>query len=534
MKPKFKVLTVVFSLAAITLGAQAAVAQKAGGVLKPYHRGTPPSGSIHEEATNSTLTPYMPVMNNLIMYDQAKATNSLDTIVPDLATSWSWSDGGKKLTFKLREGVKWHDGKPFTSADVKCTWWDLLLGNGGSKYKLRKNPRKAWYKNLKGVTTNGDHEVTFELGRPQPAILALLASGYSPVYPCHVSPKKMRTHPVGTGPFKFVKLKQNESVKFTKNKDYWKKDRPYLDAIEWTIIKSRSTRVLAFVAGKFDMTFNADVTVPLHADVMSQNPSAVCERVMGASINLIVNQAKPPFDNPKIRRAMVLTLDRKSAIDIISKGENRQGGAMSPPPQGVWGFTPEFIGTVAGYNPDVAANRAEARKIMESLGYGPDKRLEVEVSTRNIAGYRDPAVLLIDYLKEIYIDGTLKTIETSNWHATVARKDYQVGLNATAVGVDDPDANFFENYSCGSQRNYTGYCNAEMEELFVKQSMMTDQVARKQLVLEIDKRLQEDAARPILYHNQSYTCKQSYVKGYVAHVNSLYNGWRMEDVWMDK
>lgn len=534
MKPKFKVLTAVFSLAAITLGAQAAVAQKAGGILKPYHRGTPPSGSIHEEATNSTVTPYMPVMNNLVLYDQSKAVNSLDTIVPDLAESWSWSNDGKNLTFKLRKGVKWHDGKPFTSADVKCTWWDLLLANGGSKYKLRKNPRKAWYKNLKGVKTNGDHEVTFELGRPQPAILTLLASGYSPVYPCHVSPKKMRTHPIGTGPFKFVSLKQNESVKFTKNKDYWKKDRPYLDGIEHTIIKSRSTRVLAFVAGKFDMTFNADVTVPLHADVMAQNPSAKCQRVMGASINLIVNQSKPPFDNAKIRKAMVLTLDRKSAIDIISKGENRQGGAMSPPPQGVWGFTPEFIGTVAGYNPDVAGNRAEARKIMESLGYGPDKRLQVEVATRNIASYRDPAVLLIDYLKEIYIDGTLKTIETSNWHATVARKDYQVGLNATAVGVDDPDANFFENYSCGSQRNYTGYCNAEMEELFVKQSMMTDQTARKKLVLEIDKKLQEDAARPILYHNQGYTCTQSHVNGFVASVNSFYNSWRMEDVWMDK
>ena len=171
MKPTFKLLTAVISLAAVTLGAQAAVAEKSGGILKAYHRGTPPSGSIHEEATNSTLTPYMPVMNNLIMYDQSKPVNSLDTIVPDLAESWSWSDGGKKLTFKLRQGVKWHDGKPFTSKDVKCTWWDLLLGHGGRKYKLRKNPRKAWYKNLKGVTTNGDHEVTFELGRPQPAFL---------------------------------------------------------------------------------------------------------------------------------------------------------------------------------------------------------------------------------------------------------------------------------------------------------------------------------------------------------------------------
>ena len=171
---------------------------------------------------------------------------------------------------------------------------------------------------------------------------------------------------------------------------------------------------------------------------------------------------------------------------------------------------------------------------MRKEGYGPDNRLKVEVSTRNIAVYRDPAVILIDHLKEIYIDATMKTIETSNWHATVARKDYSVGLNATAVGVDDPDANFYENYSCGSQRNYTGYCKPEMEKLFAQQSMMSDQAARKKLVWEIDKKLQEDAARPIIYHGQNYNCFQPYVKGYVSHVNSLYNGWRMEDVWLDK
>jgi peptide/nickel transport system substrate-binding protein len=194
----------------------------------------------------------------------------------------------------------------------------------------------------------------------------------------------------------------------------------------------------------------------------------------------------------------------------------------------------EFLQSVAGYNPDVKANREKARALMRKEGYGPDNRLKVEVSTRNIAIYRDPAVILIDHLKEIYMDGELKTIETSNWHATVARKDYSVGLNLTAVGVDDPDANLFENYSCGSQRNYTGYCKPEMEELFVKQSMMVDQEARKKLVWEIDQKLQEDAARPIIYHGQNYNCWQPHVKGYVSHVNSLYNGWRMEDVWLDK
>src|SRR5438477_2046086 len=160
--------------------AQIAVAQKPGGVLRVYHRDSPASMSIHEEGTNSTEIPMMGVFNNLVVYDQHIAQNSIDTIRPDLADSWSWSEDGTQLTFKLRHGVKWHDGKPFTAADVKCTF-DLLLGEG--KEKLRVNPRKTWYLNLDKVTTNGEFEATFHLKRPQPAFLALLAAGWSPVYP---------------------------------------------------------------------------------------------------------------------------------------------------------------------------------------------------------------------------------------------------------------------------------------------------------------------------------------------------------------
>ena len=109
--------------------------------------------------------------------------------MPDLATSWTWSEDGKTLTFALREGVKWHDGKPFTAADVKCTC-DLLAGTATEK--LRVNFRKGWYANVESVTTNGDYEATFHLKRPQPALLALLASGFTPVYPCHVPPAEMR------------------------------------------------------------------------------------------------------------------------------------------------------------------------------------------------------------------------------------------------------------------------------------------------------------------------------------------------------
>ncbi len=132
-----------------------ASAQKSGGVLRVYHRDSPASMSILEEGTNSTEIPMMGVFNSLVMYAQHVAQNSLASIVPDLASSWSSSEDGTQLSFHLREGVKWHDGQPFTAKDVKCTW-EMLTGK--SSEKLRLNPRKSWYsatsrKSLLTVTT---------------------------------------------------------------------------------------------------------------------------------------------------------------------------------------------------------------------------------------------------------------------------------------------------------------------------------------------------------------------------------------------
>jgi peptide/nickel transport system substrate-binding protein len=505
---------------------------KQGGILRMYHRDSPGSASIHEEATYSTNIPFMPVFNNLVIYKQDVAQNSMDSIVPDLAESWAWSSDGKTLDFKLRQGVKWHDSKPFTSNDVKCTF-DMVMGK--SPQKFRKNPRKSWYDQVADVTTKGDFEVAFNLKRPQPALPALLASGYTPIYPCHVTPAEMRTHPIGTGPFKFVEFKANESIKLVRNPDYWKEGLPHLDGIEFTIIPNRSTAVLAFVAGKFDITFPTEVTIPLLKDMKTQAPNAVCVfEPTNVSTNIIVNSTSPPFDNPDIRRAMALALDRKAFISILFEGQADVGGTMLPAPGGVWGMPNEMLETIPGYGPDVNANREEARKLMQKAGYGPDKHLAVKVSTRNIAQYRDPAVILIDQLKSIYIDADLDVVETANWFPKVARKDYALGLNLTGNSVDDPDQSFYENYSCNSERNYTNYCNKEIEKLFDQQSQETDIAKRKKLVWEIDKKLQEDVARPIIFHGRGGTCWQPYVRGVTIMVNSSYNGYRYEDVWLDK
>ena len=530
MGTKFVALATA-ALAGFTAFAAQAAEPKHGGILHIHHRETPPSLSIHEEATFSVNVPAMPIFNNLVIYDQHKPQNSMGTIVPELADSWSWSSDNLSLTFKLHQGVKWHDGQLFTAKDVKCTF-DLLQGKGQDKF--RKNPRKDLFNNIKEVTTNGDYEVTLHLGRPQPSLLAMLASGYTPMYACHVSTAQMRTHPIGTGPFKFVEFKQNESIKLERNPDYWKKSLPYLDGIEYTIIPNRATAVLAFVAGKVDMTFPTEMTAALEKDIKAQDPSAICEIApINVSSNLIVNREKPPFDNLELRKALALALDRKAFIDIIFQGQADAGGTLLPPPEGVWGMPLEMLKTIPGYG-DVHKDREQARAILAKSGYTASNPLKIKVSTRNLATYRDPAVVLIDQLRTINIDAELEPVESSQWFAKVARNDYSVGLNLTGNGIDDPDQAFYENYACGSERNYTHYCNKELETLFDKQSVETDVEKRRKMVWDIDKELQEDVARPILMHARSGTCWKPYIRKLTIMTNSSYNGYRYEDLWLDK
>ncbi|HEX3863911.1 MAG TPA: ABC transporter substrate-binding protein [Stellaceae bacterium] len=518
-------------LPALFAGSSDAAAQKRGGILRVYHRDSPANMSIYEEGTISVVGPMMGVFNNLVVFDPNQKQNRLDDIVPDLADSWSWSSDNTALTVKLHPGVKWHDGKPFTASDVKCTW-DLLQGK--TQEKLRLNARGAWWHNLDQVTVDSDLQATFHLKRPQPSFMALLATGFSPVYPCHVTPAQMRQHPIGTGPFKFVEFKPNQSIKVTRNPDYWKPGLPYLDGVEWTIIPNRSTAILAFIAGKFDMTFPYEVTIPMLKDVHAQMPEAVCETApLNVAPNLLITR-KPPFDNVELRRAIADTIDHKTFIDILGEGQGDIGTAMLPAPEGVWAMPKEMMEKLPGYGPDLAKRRADAKAVMQKLGYGPEKPLELKISARNLAIYRDPASIIADQLKGIGINAELDLVETANWLPRLIRSDFIMALSLVGSGLDDPDQNFYENYVCDSNRNYTHYCNKDMEKLIDQQSAETDLAKRKQMVWQVDSILQNDVVRPILYHMRQATCWRPEVKGIKLMSNSIYNGWRMEDVWLDK
>ncbi|MBI4083365.1 MAG: ABC transporter substrate-binding protein [Candidatus Lambdaproteobacteria bacterium] len=492
---------------------------------------TPPSLSIHEEATNRTSWPMGPVYNNLVYYDWREVRESLETIVPELAESWSWSADRKSLTFKLRQGVRWHDGKPFTSADVKHTF-DAV--RGASKAGLKLNPRKLWYFNIDEIVTNGDYEVTFKVKRPQPSLLAMLASGYSPVYPHHVPIRDLRTEANGTGPFKVQSYNPGQMIVLEKNKDYFRRNRPYLDGIRFPIFRSGSTLVAAVIANQVDVNFVLFTlkpqrdTIALGTDQVQFTPLAT-----QATINVIVNIHKPPFDNENLRRAVTLALDRNSLIRSVFGGEGYKGSVMMAIPQGVWGMTQEQLAKMPGYG-DPKKNKAEARRLLAKEGYEPDKPFTFEMSTRNASTYTQPAAWALGELDAVGIKAELNVIEGGLWFSTVAQRDFTMAINATAVGIDDPDANLYENYKCGSQRNYSDYCNPALEKLYDRQSMEADYQKRLATVRQIDRTITTDGARPMLVYRKDFYAHWPYVKNYVPHVSSIYNFSRFENVWLDK
>lgn len=518
----------IFGIAVAAVGISSATAQKYGGINYRQQSEGPPSGSVHEESSTQTLEGFAPVFNNLVVFDELKPINGPDTIVPDLAKEWSWNEDHTELTFKLHEGVKWHDGKPFTSKDVKCTW-DTLTGKRDAGW--RKNPRKAWWENLKEVRIDGPHQATFVLARPQPSVLSFLASNFSPVYPCHVDGRVMRTKPIGTGPFKVVHFKANNEIRLEKNADYFKKGKPYLDGIVIQLGVGVSTMRLAFSAGKID---NLNATATVLKTIKDAVPDAQCVvRSHNSQGILFMNRKIAPFNNEKLRQAVVLAVDKKAVSDALTSGMSTVGGTMLPPPNGVWGLDADQLKDIPGYG-DVEKGREEARALMTAAGYGPDKPLRVEIVTRETPSYRDAAILVGDQLRQIYIESNVKILDVSTWYSTLRGRKFAFAVAVNGIGADDPDAVFYEAVTCGSPRNYAGYCNPELDKMIDAQSRTIDQKEREKLVHEIDRKLQQDFGRPVLYHNASAYCTQSYVKNLVPSRNTTYNNRRAENIWLDK
>jgi peptide/nickel transport system substrate-binding protein len=505
---------------------------KRGGILNAMLAEDPPGLSIHEAGTISAVWPMMPCYSNLVIFDPLKAHETVDTLLPELADRWSWQDGYRNLVFFLRRNVRWHDGRPFTSADVKHTF-DVVREAPGATAKLRLSPRKDWFTNVEAIEAADPHTVIFRLKRPQPSLLLMLASGYSPVYPAHVPVAELRQRCVGTGPFKLKEYVRGQYVAMERNPDYFIPGRPYLDGIRYPIITERGTRMAALQSGQLDVAVPLEMTKVLAETVKKNAPSlVVAETGQIGSDNVLMNHKKPPFDNVMVRRAISLAMDRQAFVQGVRHGGARVGTSVMPRPFGAWSMLDKDMKTLPGYR-GAGQDKAEARRLLAAAGFGPDKPLRVELSTRAFAIYLDVASFVSDQLRQVGIEAPIKQIETSQWFPALARRDYTMAANLTAAAIDDPDVYFYENYKCGTSRNYTDFCSEEVDRLIDLQSQELDRDKRQKIVWDIQGKLEADVARPMLSWRNEYFTQWPHVKNLVPH-HSLYNYGRMQEVWLDR
>ena len=505
---------------------------KRGGILNSVLIEDPPGLLIHESATVSNVWPMSPCYSNLVLFHPLKPLESAETVIPELAERWSWQDNYRNLVFFLRKNVRWHDGHPFTARDVKHTF-DVVREAPDTPTKLRLSPRKDWYANVEAIEAPETHTVVFRLKRPQPSLLLMLASGYSPVYPAHVPLAELRQRCVGTGPFRFKQYSRGQVVELERNADYFVPRRPYLDGLRYTIIGERGTRLAALQTGRLDAFVPLEMTKIMADSVKQSAPSLVITEVgQNGSDNVILNHKRPPFDNLAVRRAISLAMDRHAFVQGVRHGGAVVGASMMPKPLGIWGLPDQDFRTLPGYRGS-AQDKAEAKRLRAAAGYGPGKPLRVEMVTRTSSIYLDVASFVVDQLRQVGVEATLKQLDTGAWFPALARRDYQIGANLTAGGFDDPDAYYYENYKCGASRNYTDYCSEETDKLIDLQSQELDSGKRVKLVWEIQRKLEADVARPMLSWRKEYFAQWPYVKNLVPH-NALYNYGRMQDVWLDR
>jgi peptide/nickel transport system substrate-binding protein len=261
----------------------------------------------------------------------------------------------------------------------------------------------------------------------------------------------------------------------------------------------------------------------------------VQETGQNGSDNIVLNHKKAPFDNATVRRAVNFALNRAASIQSVRHGGAVPGAAMMPPPFGSWGLPDKELRTLAGYR-EPARDRAEAKKLLAQAGYGPAGNkplLRLEMVTRTLPVYVDLASYVVDQLRQVGIEVTVKQLDTAQWFPVLARKDFVIAANLTAPGADDPDVMFYENFKCGTARNYSDYCDERMDRMIDAQSQELDRAKRLKLVWEIQKKLEADVARPMLGWRKEYFVHWPHVKGLVAH-NSLYNWARKQEVWLDR
>ena len=530
IQPHAKPFTaVLLALMVITSGVAAetwaAETPRRGGVLLAVIGADPPSLDPHQESTFANIELVAPLYSTLLQLDPY----SYPKIIGDVATEWKIAPDGLTYTFKIRQGIRFHDGSPLTAADVKATYDKIVCPPAGVR-----SIRKTAYSEVERVEVPDAATVVFKLKFPSASLLDNLASPWNVIYPkkyLDKDPNYFKTNVVGSGPFKFKSYTRGSTFEGERNPDYFVKDRPYLDGYKFFISPETSVRAAAIRSGRAYIEFRDLPRADVDAIKKQLGDKVVVQETpVTGQWGIAINNTVKPFNDVRVRKALTLGFDRYTASRVLYPltGLKDVGGLMRPGTE--WAMPEAELQKLPGFGKDIEKNRAEARRLLAEAGY--PNGLKVVLKNRNVKlPYQDFAVFVIQEWRKIGVEAEHRPLETAAWFADGRDTgSFELIVAPTVEYMDDPDQ-FLGRYVTGSTQNWGRFSDPRIDDLFSRQARALDPAERKKLVNEIEKIVLENAYyMPGLWWSAPVV-HWAKVKNYVAPPNH-YTNQKLQDVWL--
>ena len=510
---------------------QAATSEKPqpGGELTFAVGAEPPSFDGHRETTFAMIHPVAPHYSLLLKFD----ADNYPKIVGDLAESWTISRDGLTFTFKIRDGVKFHDGSLLTAKDIQATYDKIVFPPAGVV-----SVRKASYAAVDRIEAPDARTVVFRLKWPEASMLANLASPWNFIYKADILAKDPRWYEkniMGTGPFKFVEYVSGSHWVGKRHEDYFVKGRPYLDGFRALFIKDTAARLAAVRGGRALVEFRGDspaarddLVRALGDKIVVQETSWIC------ALTVIINTEKKPFDDPRVRRALTLAVDRWEASRALSKIAFLKGVGGLLRPGSEYAMPESDLTKLAGFGKDIEASRTEARRLLREAGV-PDG-FKFTFKNRDVAmPYQSMGIYLIDQWRKVGLNVTQIVQETGPWTADLRAGNFETNQDFACDFMDEPDLQLFRYLSSDkSPANVARYKDPVLDDLNLKQARATDPAERKKLVWAFERRVLDEMAYqwPTLWW-QRIIPHWAKLKGWKI-TPSHYLNQDLRDVWLAK
>ncbi len=526
-----RLISLLALVLAVAVAAPATADEKPryGGELVFVVPAEPPSYDGHREETFALIHPAAPHYSTLLRVDPTDRSGT--RVVGDLAKSWTVSRDGLTYTFKLRRGVKFHDGSPMTSHDVKASYDKIIFPPAGVA-----SSRKGQYVVVEAVDAPDPSTVVFHLKWPSGSFLSSLASPWNWIYKADILARDIRwyeTHVMGTGPFTFVEHVKGSHWVGKKNPDYWDRGKPYLDGYRAIFVKDSAAQVAAVRSERAMIQFRG-FTPAARDDIVRTLGSKVTvqESPWNCVLLVALNHERKPFDDRRVRRALTLALDRYQGSQALSRIAIVKEVAGVQVPGTPFATPPQELEKLAGYWRDIGKSRAEARRLLKEAGI-PDG-FSFTFKNRGIPmPYEPVGIWLIDQWRQIGLNVTQEVIEPAKYFAELRGGNFEAGIDFQCGYIVEPDLDIYKFQSRDiSHANYGRYVDRTLDDLYRKQSRATDPEERKKHIRAFERRLLDEEAH-YLYTLQWHRIipHHARVKGWTITPSHYLNN-QLDTVWL--